>query len=390
MVYEKLSDWGYLGTLEEIKEIQEKLEKIDLRLDEMSLIGAFLIVLLVVVIAGLPLAAMGLWWASLSWAILALLSSYFYAGKAGEDFEWYDSYKNLVKYPINKPRQLILKHQLEKLENRDQTIKLIQWLMKNVSWFPQTYNDLDSIEDDEALKSLAERLGMIKILMNRTYVGGKKYPYEFFVQEWVTIEVLRNMLDSLKAYDKIEMDKQIEWLVDIMTKGSVAEEHIQKVRAELLSVHQAKNDIILPSDIVVVTLPPDPNEAIKAFDAYIGTLKLNEETKNEYEELKDKVTISQNMKELHSFVKNISEAQDTRLDPFEAKLAIWEYVEWMKGMTEAQKQYFKSFAKLWVPNKNTAHEEKEVGMDLEKFLKDIRKPEKLLREDEESDQRSES
>ena|GEM_PF-6827315 len=60
MVYEKLSDWGYLGTLEEIKEIQEKLEKIDLRLDEMSLIGAFLIVLLVVVIAGLPLAAMGL------------------------------------------------------------------------------------------------------------------------------------------------------------------------------------------------------------------------------------------------------------------------------------------------------------------------------------------
>gem|GEM_PF-4181528 len=29
-------------------------------------------------------------------------------------------------------------------------------------------------------------------------------------------------------------------------------------------------------------------------------------------------------------------------------------------------------------------------MDLEKFLKDIRKPEKLLREDEESDQRSES
>ena|GEM_PF-6216065 len=107
-----------------------------------------------------------------------------------------------------------------------------------------------------------------------------------------------------------------------MTKGSVAEEHIQKVRAELLSVHQAKNDIILPSDIVVVTLPPDPNEAIKAFDAYIGTLKLNEETKNEYEELKDKVTISQNMKELHSFVKNISEAQDTRLDPFEAKLAI--------------------------------------------------------------------
>ncbi len=357
-IYERLADYGYLGTTEEIARIKNVLDDLEDAIEgndnsTVHILGWFIasvVAILAVAMISVDKALENINLVKLGIrisAVMIFLLTHFLVSWFADGFEGEAKWPYV--YPYRKTRQLLLRSKLKKLENRDELIRSAVSLLQQTSGVKEEYNDIDSIKDTKEIKKLVDRLWMIARLMQCEFDGGKKFDFAYLNQ--FDEDDLSFMNDQIKPLEKAMVEEKVKKILDTLLQGEFDKEHIAQIEIEVRQKIKESQLIHIPEDAIVIEHPINEFQYIQGLDELVSTYDITEPQKVEYEAIKDEVVMrKQPVEQLRKYVEQLHDEKSNYIDHYEVEEKVEQEFDAL-DLDESKKKYLMKQIRIYSPTR---------------------------------------